>query len=204
MNTKALTIAALLTATPAWAINVTETVDFSDNGLAPSAFVLDPGLNVIAGDVGFHTSGPLLGQLDFDYFALTVPVGHKLASLVLGPNTNVGGAFSFVGVQAGSVVTVDPNAGTAAGLLGWTHYGPADLGLDILAPMGLARAGATGFTPPLSSGTYTFWVQDFSSTGIVYDFQFTVTAIPEPATTALMLAGLGVVGAAVRRRKRAA
>ena len=41
--------------------------------------------------------------------------------------------------------------------------------------------GATGFTPPLDSGTYTFLVQQTGSANTSYRFDYFVTAVPEPA-----------------------
>src|SRR5262245_28745464 len=90
-----------LPATAQVVTSITETTDFSDNGLAPTAFSLDPGVNVVVGSVGLHQPG----VLDRDYFSLTVPPGYVISSLVLGPGTQVGGAFSFIGVQAGPVMT---------------------------------------------------------------------------------------------------
>ncbi|MEI6304126.1 MAG: PEP-CTERM sorting domain-containing protein [Betaproteobacteria bacterium] len=179
-----LITAMLLATTPAWGISHTETGDFSDNGLSPNAFVLDPGINVISARVGFHPDE----TVDRDYFSLTVPGGYVLSSLVLGSGTVVGGGASFVGVQAGPVMTVDPLSGSPEGLLGWAHYGSAFLGTDILGFMGFGP-GSTGYTPPLAAGTYTFWVQDYSAALIPYVYEFGVTPVPEPGVVWLMLAG---------------
>ena len=47
--------------------------------------------------------------------------------------------------------------------------------------------------------------RDYSAieVGMMKDIGYTVTAVPEPSTYALMLAGLGVVGSLARRRRRA-
>lgn len=48
-------------------------------------------------------------------------------------------------------------------------------------------------------------VEDFTLTsGSGYDYRFSAAAVPEPETYAMMFAGLGLVGWAVRRRRRAA
>jgi hypothetical protein len=180
----ALITALQLATSAAWGMTHTEAGDFSDNGLAPDAFVLDPGLNVISARVGFHPDE----SVDRDYFSLTVPSGYVLTSLVLGAGTVIGGGASFVGVQAGPVMTVDPLSGLPEGLLGWAHYGSAFLGTDILGFMGFGQ-GSTGYTPPLAAGTYTFWVQDYSAAVLPYVYEFGVTPVPEPGVFWLMLAG---------------
>ncbi len=192
----ALITALLLATNSAWGITHSETVDFSDNRLAPNAFVLDPGINIISASVGFHPDE----SVDRDYFSLTVPSGYVLSSLVLRAGTVVGGGASFVGVQAGPAMTVDPLSGSPEGLLGWAHYGSALLGTDILGFMGFGP-GSTGFTPPLAAGTYTFWVQDYSAALIPYVYELSVTPVPEPDVVWLLLAGGMLLG--LSRRKSA-
>jgi hypothetical protein len=50
-------------------------------------------------------------------------------------------------------------------------------------------------------GSQTITSVTFSATGSSHGFE--VAAIPEPETYALMLAGLGLIGAAARRRRTA-
>lgn len=180
---------------PAHAIDIAEGTDYSDLRGAPSVFVLDPGSNTLSGRTG--TRGD--GSVDRDYIALVVPQAYQLDALVLRPGTSVGGAYTFVGVQAGSQMTVDPAANSPAGLLGWAHFGSGDVGRDLLPNMA-AGSGAVGFSGPLASGTYTFWVQDFADA--TYDFGLVVSAVPEASGLATLLAGLGVLGI-FRRRHRA-
>jgi hypothetical protein len=62
-----------------------------------------------------------------------------------------GTAIAFIGLGAGTQITLAPTVTTAAGLLGGDNYGPAEIGTDILATMGTADMGAIGFTPPLGA-----------------------------------------------------
>lgn len=181
----ALTVCA---AAPAWSADLVETTDFSGDRLAPSTFALASGANSVTGSVGYLASG----ALDRDYLALTVPAGHKLDSMVLGPATSVGGAVAFLGVQAGTVMTVSPTANSAEGLLGWTHFGSGDIGQNILPEIG-AGSGATGFSGPLGAGTYTFWIQDFSDTTVPYQFLLAVSPVPEAPALPMAAAALSVL-----------
>ena len=147
--------------------------DLSNDGLAPTAVKLKPGPNVIAGKYGSAN-----GVTDRDYFTVKIPAGQTLDSIILEPETVVGANLSFIGVQAGKKVTVPPIGGTPNDLLGYTHYGTADEGTDILPAMG-SGFGAIGFTPPLGAGTYTFWVQELAACQCQYRFTFNVGS---PAT----------------------
>ncbi|HKA41748.1 MAG TPA: PEP-CTERM sorting domain-containing protein [Burkholderiales bacterium] len=182
--------------------------DLSNDGLSPT-FVgtLTPGSNQVIGLTGRPGPAPATPP-ERDYFFVTVPLGLNLAAITLLPGQNMGG-LGFIGLQAGSQITLPTNAATAVGLLGWWHYAPADVGHDILASMSaLAMTpggmGATGFTAPLGPGNYAFWVQDTSTPpvpSIPFNFGFDLVVVPEPGTIAMMLLGLGGLG--FSRRKRA-
>lgn len=169
--------------------------DLSGNGLAPTALTLQPGSNLLLGSTGRGSAG-----VDRDYFVFTLAEGLQLDALTLLDGSTFLGqqSLSFIGVQAGPQVTVNPTGGSATGLLGWHHYGPNDLGTDILPLIGFGL-GATGFLGPLPAGTYAFWIQDTGSGTANYRFDFAVSAVPEPALAWMWAAGLAAL--ALRRRR---
>ncbi len=144
--------------------------DFSDDHLNPSDLVLREGTNGIGGTFG---QGATPKVPDLDYVTLTVPAGLSLDQLIL-VDADVGGAFSFIGVEEGQQVTAPPEAGDPSLLLGWTHFGSGDEGTDLLPAMA-AGGGAIGFDPPLTAGFYTFWLQELDvSAPRAYQFNFVV------------------------------
>ena len=170
--------------------------DLSNNGLAPTVLTISTGLNDVIG-----TTGRTGSIIDRDYFTFTVSPGQQLTSLTVLPGTAPLGALaeSFIGIQAGPQVTVSTAATDATGLLGWDHY----IGTNILTQIGTSGLGSTGFTGPLPSGTYSFWVQDFNVGTIPYGFEFAVTpsaVTPEPSTLTLMLSGLALLAGETKRR----
>ncbi len=172
--------------------------DFANSGLTPTAVSFVVGSNQIFGSSGNPGTGA-----DRDYFTFTLPAGLELVSLTVLPgSTFLGpGALSFIAVQAGNQVTVNPTGGSAAGLLGWSHYTAADINTNILPEIGLG-GGATGFVPPLPAGSYAFWIQETGAGTSAYRFDFAVAVVPEPASAAFMLAGLA--GLSLLRWRRSA
>jgi hypothetical protein len=49
-----------------------------------------------------------------------------------------------------------------------------------------------GFTPPLGSGAYTFWAQDFGFEAS-YSMQFDLTSIPEPGAITRLAGGIAML-----------
>lgn len=130
---------------------------------------------------GTHSLIGTVNIPDKDYVTLNIPNGLSLSKLIMVSydSNNSGDERAFIGVQGGTVMTVPPTTPSAAGLLGWAHFGPADgnVGSDILPAMGASGVGATGFTPPLPSGDYTFWIQQVDGFELTaYRFDFTVSA----------------------------
>jgi hypothetical protein len=183
-------LAAALPAQAAVAYNEALSGDLSNSGAAPTSFAVASGSNQVLGTTGNPGTG-----VDRDYFSFTVPTGQLLVGITVLPGTTFlgGAALSFIGIQAGSAVTVSPTGGTAAGLLGWTHYRASDIGNDILTRMGTPAAGSSGFAAPLGAGTYSFWVQEISAGTASYGFDFQLAPVPEPGTTALFGAGLALL-----------
>ncbi len=193
----AIAIAASPTFSATAGITFDEAVagDLSDNRLAPSSLVLGSGLNTLTGSFG---SSPVPDVLDLDYVTVTVPTGYVLDGFIV-LAANVGGAFSFVGMQAGDVVTIPHDwASIESPLLGWAHFGSSSVGVDIFPELGSAP-GAVGFDGPLGPGNYALWIMELdASSPYSYSFGLHLTAVPEPGAMALIVIALGVAG---RRRR---
>jgi len=162
------------------------------------------GDNEIRGVVG-QTSA---GVFDRDYFSFSVPAGLGLTGLIVVDATSAGPlGISFIGIGAGTAITVGPvpTPPDASFLLGWRHYSPDDIGSDILGEIGapMPSMGAAGFAPPLlGPADYAVWIQETGlCTTCTYDFDFVLSAIPEPASGAVVLAGLALL-AGLRRHRR--
>ncbi|MBU3682572.1 MAG: hypothetical protein FGM39_00855 [Phycisphaerales bacterium] len=167
--------------------------DFSDDRLAPTAVTLGSGANVIAGMFGISAAGL---EHDLDYVRFTVPTGFMLTRMVV-QDAYVGGAFSFVGMQAGPVVTI-PHTWDSVNspLLGWAHFGTSSIGLDLLPTMAMSP-GSVGFTAPLGAGTYTLWMMELDG-GEPYRYRFGLEVVAVPGPGAAWLAAV----VARRRRRR--
>ncbi len=148
--------------------------ELSNDRFAPTFITLTPGSNLITGTFG--PSG-VFDVWDLDYVTVTIPTDHSLVALTL-LSVSVGGAVSFIGVEEGEHITVPLESPNAAPLLGWTHFGNADEGLDLL-PAIAAGPGAAGFTPPLAAGQYALWIMeiDMSQT---HSYSFDFSIMPDP------------------------
>jgi hypothetical protein len=169
--------------------------DASDNRFAPTTVALGAGVNTIR---GFSGQSPTPDVHDLDYITFTVPQGFHLDRFML-QSASVGGAFSFVGMQAGPIVTIPADwTSIETPLLGWAHFGSADVNLDLL-PVMAASPGSVGFSGPLGAGTYALWIMELdTSVPHTYSFGLGVTAVPAPSVLALAAA----CGLLPRRRVR--
>jgi len=195
----ALVAATAAIAGPALAAGWDEAVDgdFSNDGLVPTAISLQPGITDVLGATGRAVTG---GPVDRDYFTVVVPAGFVLESLVLKDGVSVVGGGSFLGLQAGSQVTVSPTGNSAAGLLGWTVYTVDNIDSDLLFTMSFPALGSSGFDVPLPAGTYSFWVQETGVGTASYHFALSMAAVPELPPALGLLGGLAVLAAVKRRR----
>lgn len=127
---------------------------------------------------------------DLDFPAIVVPANTQLSSIIL---TAYQGAdeISFIAIGAGSTLPVGVLAYDPAGLLGYAHFGPSadyTVGGDLFDGLSIPQDPLPGFTPPLPSGTYTFWIQQEAFSDTSYSLDFVVTpAVPEPATSLLLV-----------------
>ncbi|MFO0829537.1 MAG: hypothetical protein U0572_15470 [Phycisphaerales bacterium] len=166
--------------------------DLSDDRFHPTLLQLGAGSNMLVGADG-PSSVPDVP--DLDYVTLVVAPGFQLERLVL-VDADVGGAFSFIGVESGPIISTPWDDPDPAPLLGWMHYGSADEGHDVLPAIGQGN-GAIGFRGPLPTGTYTLWLMELDGARPHdYSFEFVVTPIPAPA-------GVLALGFATLRRRRA-
>ena len=206
---KRSTLASIFLTALAWpmlasAANYIESVngDLSGDFQNPTSIVLVPnGSTTVSGTI----QGAGMGvSVDLDYFKVTVPVGQVLAALNVLPGTVGAGAIgSFIAIYSGATA-VNPVGAASTDALGYYLYRAADIGTDILDNMGTFNFNGTnpsiGFIPPLSSGDYTFWIQEGFNGTFPYNFEL-VSSVPEPPTILLM--GLGGLAIGLRRYRRA-
>ncbi len=187
------------------ATNYDESVqgEFSLTSSSPTHISLTLGGNEIRGTTGRSVAG---GPVDRDFFEFTIPAGQQLTSITPLAGTTFAGAgsLSFIAVvSGGSFGATAPT--TASGLLGYHHYGPAEIGTDILDDIG-AGAGSIGFSAPLGPGQYAFWIQETAVASVSYGFNFNKTQISVPENGPGLFAGAGVLALTlgVARRMRGA
>jgi len=133
----------------------------------PLPFQFADGVNAISASVAFP---------DVDYITINVPAGSELTSIELEDYVSTNNQ-SFIAIQSGSVFTELVDDPQVANLLGYAHHGTNMIGVDILPDIG-SGVGAQGFTPPLSAGDYTFWIQETGSAVAEFTLNFIVAPVP--------------------------
>jgi len=202
-------VCALLATAPARATIYNEATsgDLSNDKAAPTALTLTPGLNSVIGTVaGF----PPAGSDPQDWVSFTIPTGFVMTSYV---NSKYGSEDDqgFTGFQVGSSFSGDEF--TAGNYAGYAHFGTgatnpdgtppsSTVGVDLLPLMANPSfaPGATGFTPPLAAGTYTFLIQQGDPSTTSYQFDMTVRSVPEPGSSLCLLVLGGLAILALQRR----
>jgi hypothetical protein len=140
--------------------------DLSNDYRAPTAVSLPIGASSIVVGSGVDDSG----NVDLDFLRVNVPPGAAIQQMILAEYEGES-ATSFVGMQSGAAFTFNPDPITGdpfaciSECLGWTHFGPgqpgASVGQDLLPIM--SANSSSGFTAPLASPEYTFWMQENNS-----------------------------------------
>lgn len=151
--------------------NETTNGDISGDPASPLALDLAEGVNSLQAT---SAAG------DIEYVTVTVPEGSQLDSVELASYTSED-EIAFAAVQEGSVFTEPPTGTNVENLLGYSHFGADDLGDDILDNLASGE-GAIGFTSPLPSGEYTFWLQQTGEPS-TYTLDFNVSAASSPTPT---------------------
>ncbi|MES2707545.1 MAG: hypothetical protein V4726_13185 [Verrucomicrobiota bacterium] len=164
--------------------------DLSNTQSVPTMLSLTAGNNLVSGSVG-----GIDGQ---DWITLTVPLGFELSSLDLKVFDSTTDSTAFTGMSMGSVFT--GSTLSAEDYLGYTHFGPGNVGTNLLPSLSTANL-AQGFTPPLASGDYAFLIQQTGPVTTSYTFDYRVTAVPEVSGAALLGLG-GLLLFPGRRRRR--
>jgi hypothetical protein len=183
------------------ATNYDESVqgDLSTSPGVPTHISLTLGDNEIHGSTGRQVTG---GPVDRDFFEFTIPAGQQLTSITPLRGTTFAGAgsLSFIGLVSGSNfgATVPTTAG---GLLGYHHYGPSEIGTDILDDIGTG-AGSIGFSAPLGPGNYAIWIQETAVASVNYGFNLHKTQVSVPESGPGLFAGAGALALTLAAARR--
>lgn len=116
------------------------------------------------------------------------------------------GSFSYM-VSQGASLTASVTSVLTGGIgfnISSVTFGAAPFGFSS-TPIGVSTFEQYTFSATgLSAGTYTIFVNGSGTSGSAYTGNVVISAVPEPETFALLLAGLGSVGFLSLRRKKQA
>ncbi len=145
---------------------------------------------------GSATAAPLL----YNFTATAAEYPSFSFNIDSNPSSFNMGAYSFmVNVQNYTV-----NGALASAAPGFTFYTPADGGgfnSPTASYFGQQLFSGTLVAPTLLTGNFTLFSNNSLSTAL--GTLSVTSAVPEPATWAMMLVGFGMVGATARYRRRA-
>jgi hypothetical protein len=174
-----------------------------------------PGNTLLVGDVGSPTN--LLGlnpnlynnsttatKTFFEDFVFALPTGSVLYSVSASLNTATFAGISgfteslyYGGVAGSSFSTTGTNPLLAGNLIGSTMFNTLSFS-NIAA--GIYTLQFSGSLAAASTKSLFGTTTTIPTVGI-YASLISVTAVPEPESYAMLIAGLGLIGAAVKRRK---
>ncbi|HMM77444.1 MAG TPA: hypothetical protein PJ986_17205 [Gammaproteobacteria bacterium] len=200
MLSAVLTLSAWLTAGAAGAANLSETTigDFSGDGLAPTQWQLELGINTL----DYTVQG---APRDLDYLRVDLPAGSVLKRIVL-TGYEGGDTRGFIGVMDGPRFTVPANQAVirVGEIRGYALFGTAadaaHVGDDLLPLMATAD-WALGFEGPLGAASYTFWFDQLGPSNYV-TLAFDVAPVPLPGAAALFASAACAGGWVGRKRAR--
>ncbi|AAZ97753.1 hypothetical protein Tbd_1800 [Thiobacillus denitrificans ATCC 25259] len=169
---------------------------FSMNGGAADSFIaanIDPAFDVVGGYGTVNLNAPTSGLFNFGVFGpVSVFTGPGSTTPFGGSSIAPGGPVPSGTAELGGALNIDMSSWTAYWNGNYFNQGAA----GVTGTVDAAGNYTMSWTSTISGGPF-----DGSTGGWTVNGTLAVAPIPEASTYGMMLAGLGLVGFAVRRRK---
>lgn len=225
-----LTVAAFLSAfaVPAHAVQVLTNGNFENGITGWTSFVTSANGNIT--DPPSQATGPAVAQIATTRSFDVTGSGASNALFLNAGNVTPGGGQQGGGVSQSFTTAADGVATFSANIAAWTRSNSLSVGLvSVLldgvtlafhdfgdlngSPSGASLLSTLGFTTNLAAGTHTLSLQatrPFSpASGVTAQYfdnaslDVAVAATPLPAALPMFISGVGIVGALLRKRRKA-